>query len=109
MPLYLNTRGDSLLSIAICDRCKMKRKTVDLSPDRNTPGLMVCDEGCNDEFDPWRLPARPTEDISLPFYRPDASVAVAPEPDPLDTYRITEDGSYRITEDDDYRIIEVFP
>lgn len=108
MPLFLNTKGRSIVAIGICDRCKMKHPLEDLKPDRNTPGLMVCDED-NDEFDPWRLPARVAEDISLPFYRPDVNIGLAPDATPLDTYRITEDGDYRLTEDDDYRIIEVFP
>lgn len=109
MAIFLNTKGNSLLSIAICDRCRMKYPTTELSPDRNTPGLMVCRNGCNDEFDPWRLPARPTEDISLPFYRPDVPLGIQPDAAALDTYRITEGGEYRLTEDDEYRILEIFP
>lgn len=41
-----------------------------LSPDPNTPGLMVCEEDL-DLFDPYRLPPRVPEDITLPFVRPD--------------------------------------
>lgn len=71
MSLYLNTTGKTLVAIGVCDRCKMKRALVDLAPDRNSPGLRVCNQGCNDEFDPWRLPARRTEDITLRYPRPD--------------------------------------
>ena len=75
MAKWLDTQGNSVLSIAICDRCKMKRAYSDIGQDRNLPGLRVCNEGCNDERDPWRLPARPTEKISIRFPRPDADIA----------------------------------
>lgn len=75
MPKWLDTRGNSVLSIAICDRCKMKRAYSDISQDRNIPGLRVCNEGCNDERDPYRLPARQPEKISIRFPRPDADIA----------------------------------
>lgn len=79
MGLFLNTRGLSSLAIAICDRCKMKRPYVDLGSDPNFPGLRVCDQGCKDDFDPYRLPARKTEKINLRFPRPDVSVAADPD------------------------------
>ena len=75
MSIWLDTRGNAVLSIAICDRCKMKRAYSSIGADRNIPGLRVCDEGCNDERDPYRLPMRPTEKISIRFPRPDADVA----------------------------------
>lgn len=78
MPTFLNTRGLASLAIAICDRCRMKRPIVTLSPDPNFPGLRVCDQGCKDQFDPYRLPARQTERINLRFPRPDVSVAIDP-------------------------------
>ena len=75
MPVYLDTRGNSVLSVAICDRCRRKFAYVDLMPDPNFPGLRVCDQGCADQFDPYRLAARQTERINLRFARPDVSVA----------------------------------
>ena len=42
----------------------------DLHPDPNSPGLRVCKADL-DELDPYRLPARETEDITPPFVRPD--------------------------------------
>jgi len=36
---------------------------------------MVCIDDL-DVLDPWRLPARQTEDINLPFVRPDTSIDV---------------------------------
>jgi hypothetical protein len=38
-------------------------------PDGNAPGLRVC-KRCCDVFDPYRLPARQPDDVTLPFYRP---------------------------------------
>lgn len=78
MPRFLNTRGLTSLAIAVCDRCKMKRALVALGPDPNFPGLRVCDQGCRDKFDPYRLPARKTERIALRFPRPDVSVSTDP-------------------------------
>lgn len=76
MPIFMDTTGLSSLAIAVCDRCKMKRALVNLAPDSNFPGLRVCNEGCRDNLDPYRLPARKTERINLRFPRPDVSVAV---------------------------------
>jgi hypothetical protein len=75
MPKWLNTRGNAVLNIAICDRCKMKRAYNDMSSDRNIPGLRVCNFGCNDERDPYRLPMRQSEKISVRFPRPDENIA----------------------------------
>ena len=75
MPVYLDTRGNSVLSIAICDRCSRKFPYGELMPDPNCPGMRVCKDDV-DQFDPWRLPAIQTENIALRFPRPDKSVAV---------------------------------
>ena len=76
MPRFLNTEGLTSVAIGICDRCKMKRAFVQLGPDPNFSGLRVCDQGCADQLDPYRLAARQTERINLRFPRPDVSVAV---------------------------------
>lgn len=73
MSTFLNTRGRSTLAIGICDRCKRKMSLDDLRPDPNSPGLMVCDKD-RDHYDPYRLPARQTENISLRFTRPDEAL-----------------------------------
>ena len=73
--MFLDTEGYSDIAIAMCDRCRMKRPHATLGPDINFPGLMVCEENCRDEKDPYRLPARQTERINLRFPRPDVSVA----------------------------------
>jgi hypothetical protein len=75
MTIFLDTTGLASLAIGVCDRCKMKRTFVSLGRDPNFPGLRVCDEGCADQIDPYRLPARKTERINLRFPRPDVSVA----------------------------------
>ena len=77
MPVYLDTRGNSVLSVAICDRCSRKFAYTDLMPDPNFPGMRVC-AADKDNFDPWRLPAIQTENIALRFPRPDVSVATGP-------------------------------
>ena len=75
MPKFLDTLGNSDIAIAVCDRCKMKRAHSVMRSDPNFPGLQVCDQGCADNFDPYRLPARKTERINIRFPRPDLSVA----------------------------------
>ena len=70
MSMWLNTRGNSVLSIAICDRCKIKYPLADLFSDGNIPSLKVCLQ-CRDDYDPWRLPAAQGEVISLQYPRPD--------------------------------------
>lgn len=77
MPVYIDTRGNSVLSVAICDRCSRKFAYTELMPDPNFPGMRVCKDDV-DKFDPWRLPARQTENIALRFPRPDVSVATGP-------------------------------
>lgn len=60
--------------IAVCDRCKTKYLRRELSPDRNSPGLLVC-RPCNDQFDPWRLPWTPKDaDISVDRPRPEQAL-----------------------------------
>jgi len=78
MPRFLNTTGNASIAIFICDRCKMKRAIIEAMPDPNFPGLKVCQQGCADQKDPYRLPARKTERINLQYPRPDVSVAVEP-------------------------------
>jgi hypothetical protein len=76
VPIYLDTRGNSVLSVAICDRCNRKFAYVDLMPDPNFPGMRVCKDDV-DNYDPWRLPARQTENIALRHPRPDQYIGIA--------------------------------
>jgi len=78
MSMWLNTRGENKLAIAICDRCHTKRPWTRLVADGNSPGLKVCMESarkCRDPLDPYKLPPRQTEDISLVFARPDVPLS----------------------------------
>lgn len=70
MSLYLSTERRVKVAIAVCDRCKTKFSIEDLFKDPNSPGLRVCRD-CTDVLDPWRLPPRATENITLDHPRPD--------------------------------------
>jgi len=60
------------MAVAICYRCNMKMYAGDLRRDPNT-GAYYCKE-CVDAYDPWRLPARKTENIGLQHPRPDVEL-----------------------------------
>lgn len=99
MALFLNTRGNPSLGIGICSRCSIKMPLHKLNADPNSPGLRVCDKDM-DQFDPYRLGPPPTDNIVLPFTRPDAPLATNP------SGYITQDGNaFLITEDSDDFII----
>jgi hypothetical protein len=70
MPLYLDTRFNASVAIAICGRCSFKFPIGELGADRNIPGLRVCKD-CNDEKDPYRLPPRKPDNIVVKHPRPD--------------------------------------
>lgn len=74
MPKFLDTRGNTLISIGICARCSEKFPIGELFSDPNSPGLYVCRDDL-DEFDPYRLAARATEDITFPNPRPDVPIS----------------------------------
>lgn len=96
MALYLDTRGLAKASIAICGRCSKKYPYVMLMPDPNSPGLRVCPDGCRDQLDPYRLPPRQAEDITIRWPRPDVSIATDPNgivAENDDYFIITEDGN----------------
>lgn len=77
MPRFLNDTGRTIIALGRCDRCHFKFYLDELGPDGNTPGLKVCARCC-DKFDPYRLPAPPPDDITLPFYRLDLPVLTVP-------------------------------
>lgn len=90
MPVFLDPRGKSTYGIGICGRCSRKFSLDDLYSDPNIPGLKVC-LADRDQFDPYRLPPRTPENITLRFVRPDTDLAAQP--------------SGLITEDEDSFII----
>lgn len=78
MSIWLDPRGKTTFGIGVCGRCSRKMSLDDLYPDPNAPGLYVCEKDL-DVFDPWRLPPRQTEDITLRNPRPDVPLTVPDE------------------------------
>lgn len=112
MPIFLDPRGHATYGIGICARCSRKMFIDELHSDPNSPGLMVCIEDL-DVLDPYRLPARETEDITLPFYRPDLDLTgqgpILPVDQMLRQRLVTEDGIPIMTEDGQYIIVDIPP
>lgn len=78
--MFIDTRGRTKIAIGICGRCSCKMPYDELYSDPNAPGLYVCKDDL-DDLDPWRLPAAPTEDITLDHARPDVSISTfSPQP-----------------------------
>lgn len=69
MSLYLPVKTRGTVAIAICPRCQRKVCYDDLRKDPNNSNY-YCGE-CVDVLDPWRLPARQTENITLDHPRKD--------------------------------------
>lgn len=74
MSLYLPVRTKGKVAIAICQRCQKKFYYDELVKDPNN-GMWVC-KADQDVYDPWRLPARQTENIGLNHPRPDTTLDV---------------------------------
>lgn len=72
---FIDTTGQPTLGLGICARCKRAFPLAELVDDPNVRGLKVCLLDA-DEFDPWRLPARLPETVTLPFTRPDEPIRV---------------------------------
>ncbi len=109
MPIFKDPTGQSSYGIALCARCSKKFFLDDLYDDPNAPGLKVCIDDL-DDYDPYRLAARPTEEINLIFVRPDRKLD-ATGPDSFTTLylRATGDGQLRATESGAFREIEEEP
>lgn len=70
MPRYISTNtGGSSVAIAVCPRCSFKYRYDALVKDPNTQQF-VCKD-CADLYDPYRMPARVPENITLNRPRPD--------------------------------------
>ena len=76
MSLYLPVRAKGSAAIAVCYRCSRKFHMDQLVKDPNN-GMWVCTDD-QDVLDPWRLPARQAENISLDHPRPDVPLEVTP-------------------------------
>jgi hypothetical protein len=96
MSIWLDTRGRSTLGIGLCARCSRKMSLDELFSDPNSPGLRVCREDL-DNLDPYRLPARQPDQITLPFVRPDTPLYS--DPDGLVT---EDDNSFLISSNNGY-------
>ena len=98
MSIWLDTRGRSVIGIGLCARCSRKMSLTELFSDPNSPGLRVCREDL-DQLDPYRLPPRQPDNITLPFVRPDASLNSDP------SGLVTEDdNSFLIGSNDEYLV-----
>jgi len=72
MSHFLPLRCSSPIAVACCARCQSKVQYADLVQDPNNQ-LWVCKDCC-DLLDPYRLPARQAENISLQHPRPDVAL-----------------------------------
>jgi hypothetical protein len=98
MSIWLDTRGLSVIGIGLCARCSRKMSLTELFSDPNSPGLRVCREDL-DQLDPYRLPPRQPDNITLPFVRPDAPLNSDP------SGLVTEDdNSFLIGSNDQYLV-----
>lgn len=68
--VFHDPTGQPNYGLGICDRCRRTFFLSELHRDPNSPGLRVCVDDM-DQFDPYRLPARQSERINLPFTRPE--------------------------------------
>ena len=74
MPLYLDTRGNTVVSVGICDRCKFKMPVSEMVTDPNSPGLRL-HEHCRDNYDPYRLAPRGPDQVTIQHPRPDIDIS----------------------------------
>ena|ERR1044071_3438500 len=79
MPMFINPTGRSTYGIGICGRCDRKFSLDQLFDDPNYPGLKVCAKDM-DQYDPYRLPPREPDPITLPFTRPDVPIPASTQP-----------------------------
>jgi hypothetical protein len=92
--IYLDVSGQATYGIEISERCSRKFMLAELSPDPNSPWLMVCKADL-DDYDPYRLAPRAPDQIVLPFTRPDTPINTHPAgliQEAGDLFIVTEDG-----------------
>jgi hypothetical protein len=100
MPRFIDPSGEPTYGLGICARCSRKFRLADLNPDPNYPALMVCKED-TDDYDPYRLAAKPEDQVVLPFVRPDSPLTTRP------SGLITQDGTQFIVSEDGQRFLFV--
>ena len=70
MGLYLPVKAvGGSMAIAICPRCSLKMYVGEMQKDPNNGNFYH--KHCVDIYDPYRLPARRADDLSVPHPRPD--------------------------------------
>lgn len=72
-PIFLDTEDQPTYGIGWCMRCWRKFPLGELCRDPNSPGLIVCEQD-KDKLDPYRLPPKNPDDITLPLYSPDSPI-----------------------------------
>lgn len=95
MSLYLPVRSKGGVAIAICFRCQKKVHYATLKQDPNNLNYYCGD--CVDIYDPWRLPARQAENITLDHPRPDISLTVSPPPAGASVFLITTENLFNLS------------
>lgn len=95
---FLDVRGQTTFGIGICGRCSRKLPLAALHPDPNYPNLMVCDAD-TDDYDPYRLAAKPEDQVVLPFVRPDTPINTDP------SGVITQEGTQFVISEDGQRFL----
>lgn len=73
MGLFLPVKNTGSVAIAVCPRCAKKMYLDDMVQDPNNM-QWYCKEDA-DLLDPWRLPARGADKISLEHPRPDVKLS----------------------------------
>lgn len=96
--------GAPYYAVGICDRCNRRFLLHELIEDGNLPGLRVCRDDW-DMLDPYRLPPRQSDNLTLPFVRPDVPIALQPAV-VVTFYILTEGGDPIVTQGDDNLITE---
>lgn len=108
MAIFLDPTGKTTYGLGICARCQQKFFLEDLYSDPNSPGLKVCLDDM-DQYDPYRLPPRQPDKITLPFYRPDeplSSGGPIPNTTSLFGVRASQGGNLRVTAGGELRVLE---
>lgn len=95
---FIDPTGQATYGVGLCGRCSRKLPLAELSPDPNYPNLMVCRED-SDDYDPYRLAAKPEDQVVLPFVRPDLPLGTNP------SGIITQDGTQFVVSEDGQRFI----
>lgn len=95
---FIDPSGQPTYGVGLCGRCSRKLPLAALAPDPNYPNLMVCRED-SDNYDPYRLAAKPEDQVVLPFVRPDLPLSTQP------SGLITQDGTRFVVSEDGQRFI----